>query len=215
MELLEKGIRERCGEKLETNIQKPRKPRLVFLNILSEITMENIEETLIKQITEINMQEGRIVPKSGYTTKKVTRNLVVEMDSETRKKLQQIRVKLGWTICRVDDCVTVKRCYGGSRFNHNHRECKGEEVCPLCTGNHSLKQCTAAPTEYKCINCMVYKKHQPTTQIDTDHTFLDKKCLSLKAILEKLEKTQNTKRQPYIHKVIWRIDTRNRLTATK
>jgi hypothetical protein len=41
---------------------------------------------------------------------------------------------------------------------------------------NSLKQCTAAPKEYKCINCMVYKKHHPTTQIDTAHSSLDKKC---------------------------------------
>jgi len=45
MQLLEKGIRERCGEELETNIQKPRKPRLVILNTPSEIIMENVEET--------------------------------------------------------------------------------------------------------------------------------------------------------------------------
>ena len=68
MELLEEGIRERCGE-LETNIQKPRKPRLVILNIPSEITMENVEETLIKQNTEIYIQEGSILPKFNYTTK--------------------------------------------------------------------------------------------------------------------------------------------------
>jgi len=49
MELLEEGIRERCGEELKTNIQKPRKPRLVILNIPNEINMENVEETLIKQ----------------------------------------------------------------------------------------------------------------------------------------------------------------------
>ena len=45
MELLEEGIRERCGEELETNIQKPRKPRLVILNIPNEINMENVEKT--------------------------------------------------------------------------------------------------------------------------------------------------------------------------
>jgi len=121
MELLEEGFRERCGEELETNILKPRKPRLVILNTPSEITMENVEETLIKQNTEIKIQEGSIVPKFNYTTKRGTRNLVVEMHSETRKKLQQIRVKLGWTICRLDDNVSVKRCYRCSRFNHNHR----------------------------------------------------------------------------------------------
>jgi hypothetical protein len=63
MELLEEGFRERCGEELETNIQKPRKRRLVILNIPDEINIENVEETLIKQNTEINLQEGSIVPK--------------------------------------------------------------------------------------------------------------------------------------------------------
>jgi len=33
MELLEEGVRERCGEELETNVQKSRKSRLVILNI--------------------------------------------------------------------------------------------------------------------------------------------------------------------------------------
>jgi len=113
---------------------------------------------------------------------------VAEVDSETRKKLHQTRVKLGWTICRVDDYISVKRCFRCSRFNHDHRECKGEEVCPLCTGNHSLKQCTAPPTEHKCINCTVYRKQHPMTQIDTAHTSLDKKCPSLMAILEKYKK---------------------------
>ena len=45
MELLEEGIRERWGEELETNIKKPRKPRLVILNIPNEINMDNAEET--------------------------------------------------------------------------------------------------------------------------------------------------------------------------
>jgi hypothetical protein len=45
MELLEEGIRERCGEERETNVQKPRKPRLVILNIPNEINADNAEET--------------------------------------------------------------------------------------------------------------------------------------------------------------------------
>ena len=98
MELLEEGIRERCGEELETNVQKPRKPRLVILNIPNEINMDNTKETLIKQNTEINIQEGNIVPKFIYTTKRGTRNLVVEVDSETRKKTTTNQSKT-----RVDD----------------------------------------------------------------------------------------------------------------
>jgi len=153
--------------------------------------MENIKEILIQQNTEIDIKEGYFEPKFSYTTKRGTRNLVVELDSETRKKLQQTRVKLGWTICRVDDYIPVKRCYRCSGFNHNHRECKGEEFFPLCTGNHSLKQCTVAPTEHKCINCMVYKKHETTAQIDTAHSSLDKKCPNLITVLEKYKKNTN------------------------
>ena len=37
---------------------------------------------------------------------------------------------------------------------------------------------------------MVYKKHHPTTQIDSAHTSLDKKCPSLKAILAKYKKNR-------------------------
>jgi len=52
----------------------------------------------------------------------------VEVEPRTRLELLRTRVKLGWTVCRVDDYVSVKRCYRCSRFKHTHKECKGEEV---------------------------------------------------------------------------------------
>jgi hypothetical protein len=55
MELLEEGIRGKCGEYLEINIQKLRKPRLVILNIPSEITMEKVKETLTQQNTDTDI----------------------------------------------------------------------------------------------------------------------------------------------------------------
>jgi hypothetical protein len=66
-----------------------------------------------------------------------------------------------------------------------HKECKWKEVCPPCTGNHKLKECKAAISEYKCINCTIYNKHHPHTQIDTAHSSLHKKCPSLIAVLDK------------------------------
>jgi hypothetical protein len=127
MEILEGKIRETCGDELEINIQTLRKPRLVILNIPNEITMENIKETLTQQNTEIEGREGSLEPKFSYTTKRGIRNLVVEVDCRTRMELLRTKVKLGWTICRVDDYVSVKRCYQCSRFKHTHEECKGEK----------------------------------------------------------------------------------------
>jgi hypothetical protein len=183
-------IGENCGEELEVNIQKLRKPRLVLLNIPEDITLENVEETLTIQNPELNLKEGDISAKFCYMTKRKTRNLVIEVDSGTRKKLMQARIKLGWVICSVDDYIVAKRCFHCSRYNHNFRECKGEERCPLYTGSHKLKECTATKSEHKCINCMIYNKYHQTNQTDTAHSSLDKKCPSLLAVLEKYK--QNT-----------------------
>ena len=127
-------------------------------------------------------------PNFCYTTKRGNRNLVVEVDSRTCIKLLQTRVKIGWTVCKLDDYIIAKRCFRCSRYNHSHRECKGEETCPLCTGNHKLKECTTPTSEYKCVNCMAYNKHHPTNQMDTAHSSLDKKCPSLIAVLEKYKR---------------------------
>ena len=182
---LEEKIKERCGEELEIRVHRLRNPRLVILNTPTDITPENVKEILMQQNRELAINNGNIEPKFCYTTKRGTRNLVIEVDPGTRRNLIQTRVKLGWAICKVDDYVIAKRCYRCSRYNHTYKECKGEETCPLCTGNHKLKECSATKSEYKCTNCQVYNKHHPETQIDTTHSSLDKRCPSLLAVLEK------------------------------
>jgi hypothetical protein len=97
---------------------------------------------------------------------------------------------MGWVICKVDEYMVVKRCFRCSRFNLIHKECKSVEICPLCTGNHKLKECTTPKTEHKSINSQIYSKHHTDDQIDTAHSSLDKECPSLKAALEKYR--QNT-----------------------
>ena len=42
--------------------------------------------------------------------------------------------------------------------------------------------------EYKFINCMAYNKRHPTNLMDTAHYSLDKKCPSLKAVLDKYKR---------------------------
>jgi hypothetical protein len=141
IEVLREKIQEQCGEELEINIQKLRDPRLIMVNIPSDITLENFKGTLTQQNTELDLKDGKIDPKFSYTTKRGIHNLVI-VDSNTRKKLLRNRIKLGWTICKVDDYMVAKRCFRCSGFNHTHNQCKGVETCPLCAGNHKLKECT-------------------------------------------------------------------------
>ena len=67
--------------------------------------------------------------------------------------------------------------------NHKHNECKGEETCPHCAGKHKMKECTAAASEHKCINCITYNRYNKKEKINKNHSALSKDCPSLKAIL--------------------------------
>jgi hypothetical protein len=46
-ETLTNNIRDKLGDKMETNIQRPRKPRPKIHSIPEEISTDNIEDTLI------------------------------------------------------------------------------------------------------------------------------------------------------------------------
>jgi hypothetical protein len=189
-EILTRNIRDKCGDKLEAKVQKPRDPRLKIQNIPEEISIENIEETLLAQNPVLGLKTGEIKPKFIYTIKNHTRNLVIEVNSNTRRKLLHHKVKLGWLICGIEDYMVATRCFKCSRFNHRSRDCRGTETCPMCTENHKLKDCKAQPADFKCINCHTYKLHNKNANINTNHASLDRNCPSMLAVLEKYR--QNT-----------------------
>jgi hypothetical protein len=57
-EALEKDISAKYGGTLEVNIHKLRNPRLVTINIPEDITVGNIEDTLIAQNPNLNLKKG-------------------------------------------------------------------------------------------------------------------------------------------------------------
>ena len=187
-ETLMNSIRDKLGDKMETNIQRPRKPRLKIHNIPEEISTDNIEDTIIAQNPDIGLEKGEVIPKFTYETKRHTRNIVIEVNSQTRKKLIHNKVKLGWINCSIEDYLVATRCFRCSRFNHRMRDCRGTETCPLCAGNHSLKDCKAQPADFKCINCRTYNHHNKNTKINENHSSLDRKCPSMLAIIEKYKR---------------------------
>ena len=189
-ERISKSITEKCGKELEAKVQELRNPRLVIYNIPEDITLENATRTIREQNLELQLEEDAITAKFIYRMKRNARNLVVEVNSHTRKQIMNTRMKIGWVICNVNDYTHVNRCFICSRFNHRHTECRGEETCPLCAGNHKLRECTTSQNEYKCINCVTYNKYNRSNTICTNHSSLDKNCPSLQALLMKHK--QNT-----------------------
>jgi hypothetical protein len=185
IEALEKEIATKCGGELEATVHKLRKPRLIVYNIPDDISLSNLEDTLLTQNSDLGLTKGDIVAKFDFTTKNKNRNLVIEVDAKVRKILLQSKIKLGWNICKAEDYVVVTRCFHCSRYNHRHNECKNEQACPICAGAHRLKDCTAEPNSFKCVNCTIYNKYNQQKNICTNHSSLDKKCPSMIAILER------------------------------
>jgi len=139
LETLGRDINDKCVVRLETHIQKLRHPRLAIINIPDIITTSNIEGTLITQNPGLNLANGDINAKFTYVTKKHTRNLEVEVLAQVRKALLQNKIKIGWLICRIEEYISVNRCFKSPSYNHRAIDCKGEETCPLCAGRHRLR----------------------------------------------------------------------------
>ena len=125
-ETLTNSIKNKLGDKIETHIQRPRKPRLKTMNIPEEISTDNIEDTIMAQYTEIDTGKGEIIPKFIYETKRHTRNIVIEVNSQTRMKLIENKVKIGLINCNIEDYLVAVRCFKCSRFYHRTSNCRGQ-----------------------------------------------------------------------------------------
>jgi hypothetical protein len=126
----------KCGKELEAKVQELKNPRLIMYNIPEDITLENATKTKREKNSELQLEQRDFIAKFIYRTKRNARNLVIGVNSHTRKQILNTRIKTGWVICKVDDYIHVNKCSKCSRYNHRLAHCRGEEKCPLCTGKH-------------------------------------------------------------------------------
>jgi len=159
IELLCSNINDKCSQLLEAKIQKPRNPRIVIYNIPEEVDTGNAEGIITTQNPELMLNAGEVMPKFTYRGKWNAMNMVTEVGPKTRQKTLNTKLKVEWHICNTRNYIVVNRRYKCSRFNHKAGDCRGEETCPICMGNHNIKGCTAPTCDYKCVNCVNFKKY--------------------------------------------------------
>jgi len=69
--LLSTNISDKCGEVLEVNVPKLRKPRLIMCNTPQDVTVENLEETILAQNPELSLKPGEVAARFKFRTKGV------------------------------------------------------------------------------------------------------------------------------------------------
>jgi hypothetical protein len=58
IDLLSTSIRDKCGEDLEVYVPKLRKTRMIIHNVPQDITIENLQETVMTQNPELGLVLG-------------------------------------------------------------------------------------------------------------------------------------------------------------
>jgi len=105
IDTLNSQIRDKCGVRLETNVQKKRNPRLIIYNIPDEVTLENAEDIICTQNSALALNMGDITTQFFIKTKRKERNLVIELAPQTHRLIMQNKLKIGWMICNIDDYI--------------------------------------------------------------------------------------------------------------
>jgi len=98
-----KEINEVCGEELESYMPTLKNPRTIVFNVPDDITLENAVQAIVLQNSKLNLNENEIKPKFMFEDSKKHKNLVTEVNSETRKRLVDRKLKIGWHVCNSSD----------------------------------------------------------------------------------------------------------------
>ena len=98
---------------------------------------------------------------------------VVQLDIATYNKLLSAgQIFVGYDCCSVYDAIEITRCYNCCGYHHISAKCKLKAVCPKCSGDHPVKECSSAVL--KCVNCFGARNAMP--DIDFNHAAWDRGC---------------------------------------
>nr|CAI5820610.1 unnamed protein product [Callosobruchus analis] len=182
--ILEEHVKNKLGSKYAINQTRLFKPRLLINNIRFQENATHDEILAdLRTRNDIGDDEMKIVTtlKNGNTL-----CLVLEVSAALRKKLVcQGYIYVGFCKCSVTDHLGLLRCYKCSGLGHTEKNCKSSIVCPICSGEHRLKDCSS--DTLKCINC-VKNNENYRTKFNVNHSSSDENsCFVLQNYINRLK----------------------------
>lgn len=181
----------RLFESSKINTPKPKLPTISIPFIQGQYEKEELLTALKNQneengimISDENSQVVFITPMKDQGSDGL-HQAVVRVSEDVREKIKNNgnRIFIGSTSCPVYDRFYVKRCNRCQGLNHYHKDCKKQEVCAHCAGNHDSRKCKEDAGNYKCINCSI------AGMADVSHSASSFQCPTYIAEQEKLKKS--------------------------
>lgn len=150
-------------------------PRLIVHGIPSDMSAAEIKEELIAQ--NLSMEPGKdfkvvyiFTPKhnKGFTS------CIIEVTPDIRRILiEESRVFLRFSACKVADHIRILQCFKCLQFGHIAKNCTSKPSCGHCAADHETRDCKERKLSPTCFNC----KQLRGTGGDLAHMATDtKKC---------------------------------------
>lgn len=191
---IKNAVNEKFGETYDVSLPTLKKPRLKITNIDENLSDDNIISELKRFNNQINDCNIQLIARIKRVKRGFTFNdIIVEVDSVSQKKMIEFgTLYLPWRECKVYEHIYLKRCYKCCGFSHTSIECKNNQFCSKCSGQHKFSECNNNKVE--CINCKI-ANYNFKTNLNINHHAWSKECAVLQrrmvAMKNKIEYNEN------------------------
>lgn len=164
VDLIKNKLQSLVGEAFNLSEPKPMKPylRINDINAIDYVSDDELIKYIVAQNKDIfkSSADIKLIKSNKHSAKRKNNTIhewysaIICVDKRTCDNiLYKKSLRIGWSSCRVSLYVNIKRCFKCNGYNHTANNCnKADHVCPKCSGNHKISECTS--TEIKCCNCL-------------------------------------------------------------
>jgi hypothetical protein len=182
--------KKRLGDKYEVSVPNMKNPRVKIMGIYDEYNEEELLYAMKCQNDWIEQDDDiKIVRIDKSKLRKDMFNAVIEVDSKLYCKImEEGKMNIGWSRCRVMESVLILRCFKCGEYGHMIKECKNEEKCFKCAGDHRTTECKES--FFKCVNCLKTQE-KLRLNLDVNHPVWSAECTVYRRIEERRKRNIN------------------------
>lgn len=170
--ILQEAVQDKLGSQVNIHETKVEEPVIKIVDIADELTEDKLIQCLVNQNKNLKLGKNKLHVRKLYKAKK-TFSAIIQVNSEMAESiLNQQKVKIQWSMCRVFHHIDVRRCYQCYGFNHKANVCKNRPTCKRCGEEKHEEE---EDCGISCINCKMANQ-KLNLMLDTNHSVFDRKC---------------------------------------